>query len=101
MRDNEPFTHPGDDYTNAKKKKKKKKKKRLNEVHGDNYREVGWLSHLVEIGRPSFELSGHDEHGLEGAQPEVVVVLFGQLLLGQFVEHRHLLGQHLGEREQM
>ena len=39
------------------------------------------------------------QHALERAQPEVVVVLLRELLLGELVEHRHLLGEQLAPCE--
>ena len=54
---------------------------------------------LVELGRLALQAARHDQHALERAQAEVVVVLLGELLLGELVEHRHLLGEQprLGE----
>ena len=52
-------------------------------------------SYLIEIWRSSLQLSSHHQHRLQGSQAEVVVRLLGQLLAGQFVKNRHLLGQNL------
>eukprot|EP00968_Pinguiococcus_pyrenoidosus_P001317 scaffold58_cov256-Pinguiococcus_pyrenoidosus.AAC.12 len=58
------------------------------------------LGHVGVAQRPhEHHVSGHDQHGLQGAQAEVVVVLLAELALGQLVEHRHLLGQRLGALE--
>ena len=46
--------------------------------------------------RATLESAGHDQHALEGAEAEVVVVLLGQLLGGQLVQDRHLFGEDLG-----
>ena len=52
---------------------------------------------LVQFGRATLEFSSHDQNRLQGTKSEIVVILLRQLLLGQAVQHRHLLGQHLSE----
>ena len=51
---------------------------------------------LVEVRGAALQCTRHDEHGLERTKAEVVVELLGELLFGELVEHRHLLGQHPG-----
>lgn len=53
------------------------------------------MSDLIEIWRSTLEFPSHDQNRLEGPQTKIVVVLLGQLFLGQFIQHCHLLGQHL------
>jgi hypothetical protein len=47
----------------------------------------------------SLELSSHDEDRLEGTKLEVIMMLLGELLLGEPVQHSHFLSQDfsLGE----
>ena len=50
---------------------------------------------LRHAGRAALERACHDKHALQGAQAKVIMVLLGQLLGCQLVQHSHLLGQQL------
>ena len=66
-------------------------------THPLNY-SVSWcfpVTHLIEVRRPSLELSSHHEHSLEGPQTKIIVVLSRELPLSQLVQYCHFLGQHL------
>eukprot|EP00964_Phaeocystis_antarctica_P090034 scaffold57524_cov55-Phaeocystis_antarctica.AAC.2 len=59
-----------------------------------------WHVHVAQRAHEDGALAArHNQHALERAQPEVVVVLLGELLLGELIEHSHLLGEQprLGE----
>ena len=53
------------------------------------------FSHLVlwSVRVASFQRSGHHEHGLDGSQTPIVVVLLGQQLLAERVQRDELPGQ--------
>eukprot|EP00962_Isochrysis_galbana_P015846 scaffold4536_cov113-Isochrysis_galbana.AAC.12 len=57
-----------------------------------SYKNLGRL----ESRSARMRLARHDEHRLDGAHAKVVVVLLGQLLRGETVELRHLVGEPLG-----
>ena len=50
---------------------------------------------LWHIGVLSLELSSHDKDGLECTKLEIIMMLLGQLLLGELVKSCHLLGKNL------
>ena len=48
-----------------------------------------------------FQAASHHQHGLDGPQPPVVVILLGQQLLAQRVQGDELPGQGLGLKESL
>ena len=54
---------------------------------------------LIFVRVLSLERAGHDQHRLECSHAKVVVILLRQLLGGELVHLRHLLGQVLGGLE--
>lgn len=54
-----------------------------------------WWPYLGQVSGAPLQLACHDQHGLECAEPKVIVMLLGQLLPRQLVQDGHLLGQRL------
>ena len=54
---------------------------------------------LVQVGGVPLQVTGHHQHGLERSETKVVVKLLAELLLGELVQHRHLLGEYLSREE--